>query len=444
MKKTRYIIALWLLSVGFAVSAQDRGMVWAHGLNENSVFWEGYQDAFDDERRMFSSNPSLNSTQGVAGMANELRGAAAGAAGANSIAIGHSMGGVALREVGRNNANFMGGIITVGSPMNGARIANSLANGQLDAAVLLGAQDMAAGPATTLGAGVTGFFGPFSWVGSLVGYAGGRVIIDRFIPDVVGNIRQDLLDNTGQSAVDLSEGSAYMQQAIPSFVDLPRISVFGNENSPTLFRISSSAATNGANDTQFVDVANELGDVYDDAYESFKGTTIIGRVWRVLYTTGSNLYIADQWKKGRDYVREYAEADWSRLTGAVRTETVTVSGVVVSLCTSQEYANCMAQNCTPGSGGQCQQICNSRCYGTETRTYTQQVQQPSDAFIHQDSQTGANRLRVQNSAWNPVAIEALGANHLEQGAHPSMDAAFRIIWDRELPNIPDFFATARR
>jgi triacylglycerol esterase/lipase EstA (alpha/beta hydrolase family) len=130
MKILRIILCFAITFLANQISqSQDRPVIWVHGLNDNNTFWANMATVFNAERRMTSSNLNYGTGNGVVNFATQIRNN--NIARTSNIVIGHSMGGVALREVNRVNSNFFGGAITFGSPLDGARIVNSWANGSL-------------------------------------------------------------------------------------------------------------------------------------------------------------------------------------------------------------------------------------------------------------------------------------------------------------------------
>ena len=46
-----------------------------------------------------------------------------------TIAVGHSLGGVAIRQANKDDNGLYGGMITFGSPLDGVRLANEVITG---------------------------------------------------------------------------------------------------------------------------------------------------------------------------------------------------------------------------------------------------------------------------------------------------------------------------
>ncbi len=139
------LIALLLLVLHpLSMSAQagitsNRNVVFLHGLNENATDWTAYVDHFltIDRRRIDSFSQFFSSRGGLNAIFNRVSTAGSGA---QSIAICHSLGGVVARNLDSRNPStnpnpFVGGIVTVGSPMDGAPVANALLDGRAASAI---------------------------------------------------------------------------------------------------------------------------------------------------------------------------------------------------------------------------------------------------------------------------------------------------------------------
>ena len=160
MKKTIQKIAL---SITFTFSllnviAQDRNVAWIHGLDGNANSWKHYNQIFDKERNLNSLRTTYNTDNGITYSTNKVIGSMdthykKGANNPRNLGIGHSMGGLMLRDADRITANGtkkFGGYITVASPNYGAPIANSLLDGSVENAAENACNKLADGPLSQL------------------------------------------------------------------------------------------------------------------------------------------------------------------------------------------------------------------------------------------------------------------------------------------------------
>lgn len=390
------------------IYAQDRGAIWVHGLKDNNAQWNNWATTFTGERRLATRNQIVNngswqdynSENGVATMANNVLADYVG--NPQNIYFGHSMGGVVGRQIDVNNNGSFGGIITAGSPLDGARIANSARNNDGDWFVYDGIDRVTRGPIRQ--------FGPISY--NILNYSVNGLAALLFpVFDVFG-----LRNNSNVGVTDLAENSSYMNSGIRnSQTNTPKIHIWGNEDGQGFWRLISQAIGNG-DDNQYVSVANTAGDVYEAAMWVNIGLAIASSWWTFGFGAIWYAYTAVGWSTGADWWRDASDRGWNYLIGSGTPSTNTVCYDALN---SQGFNNCMNSSC---QGGACngsngysiylscqQQNTYQQCY-----TYYSSVNGQSDAFIKVPSQQGFS------SAWsnNAVKIEAQGVNHLEMKKHP--------------------------
>jgi pimeloyl-ACP methyl ester carboxylesterase len=124
MKTKMIISALFLLSTIFA--AQGNNYIWLHGLNDDSNCWSIYQNAFTPSN---GSTLGYASNASIADIASNLWFSNRSSFVNGTILIGHSMGGLVARELEYNYPSPIKGIITIGTPHQGAPALNELYNG---------------------------------------------------------------------------------------------------------------------------------------------------------------------------------------------------------------------------------------------------------------------------------------------------------------------------
>jgi len=226
-----------------AYTLGQREVIWQHGLNGEEErgknkpetkgdFWKDYAVQFERERQMNSTFKPVTTKLGVPAMAEELVRETSSVSGPQTIGIGHSMGGLALREIVAETApEHIGGLITVGSPLSGAQIADGIIRGDASALVGEAARQIGKGPARE-------FLPPgFIIVTSSIGvFTAERLwkIIEEYIDDILNN------DFTPQTVADLSVRGNYMRRARNYSITMPKISIYGAENSPVQYRLVSS------------------------------------------------------------------------------------------------------------------------------------------------------------------------------------------------------------
>lgn len=431
--KTILLINIILVSLSAGQSAlAQRGALWVHGLKDDSSQWAHWESLFSGQRHFFARNQlvdnanhysSYGSRDGVIVMANNLR---TGLNGYNSstdnrsIFFGHSMGGVVGRDIDVNHTGDFGGIITAGSPLDGAHIANATRSGEAGYAISEGIGRVAAGPTREFG--------------------GAYFLVAGFAVDAVAALLFEVLDVFGlrdygnQGGTDLQENSGYLTGPTRNAqTGTPKINIYGNEDGPTVWRLVSQSVGNG-NDDQYVDVARTAGDIYELYMWVDYGIAFVDLLTLDFFGAIYFTFVADGWSQGMNWWRYDAERDWTHLIGADIPASKTISYesfdyqgfndcmvIAGADWTEQEYTRCREQNTT-----------------TQYYTYYAPQNGQSDAFIKAPSQAGYN----SNWSNNATRIEAQGVNHLEMKKHPNMEAIYNNIFDGSA-GANSFFITPR-
>jgi pimeloyl-ACP methyl ester carboxylesterase len=429
------------------VYAQNRGAIWVHGLKDNSGRIHDWVDIFSEHRaggqtvlgerslttlnndriRLEGSNDDWRgyaTSGGVDAMANDIR--STFQQNPQNIYFGHSMGGVAGRAIDVNHTGEFGGIITAGSPLDGARIANSARNNDTNWWAVDGIERVTRGPFRQ--------FGPFTY--NILNFAVNDLLTVLLFPvfDAFG-----LRESNNQGVTDLAENSGYMNSGIRnSQTNTPKIHIWGNEEGPTFWRLVSQSIGNG-DDNQWVNVANTAGDVYEAGMWVNIGLAIATGWWTFGFGAVWYIYTADGWSAGADWWRDGADRGWNYLIGSGTPSSYTVCYQALN---TQGFNNCMSSSCQGGAcnGSNAYPIyttCQQQNTYTQCYTYNSTVNGQSDAFIKVPSQQGFS------SVWsnNAIKVEARGVNHLEMGKHPRVREILDEAFDGRHGG---FFAVQRR
>lgn len=427
------IIALLLLVLHpLSMSAQvginsDRNVIFLHGLGGNSTDWRDFVNRYaiggGEPRRMTSNNQFYPTT----GSLNTIfAGAPTSNRGASSLAIGHSLGGVVARNLDRTNpGTFAGGLITVGSPLDGATIANSVLDGRAASGISNGTSTMLRGPYATLA---------FLW--SPLFTIGADAITATFLPSVMNFIIIDQNVANLPTMNDLQVGGNGIElekAAAPTAT--PKISIWGNEESPTHWNILGTM--------QNKNVAN-IADITADVYGivSLTHLTIGAFNWWNGFGWW-NFFAAFEWYAGYDWLAYRSEPVWNHIIRA---------DLVGTQCYQEERNFCQYDMTTcddmnPRQWANCQLICNP---GIATFCVQVHSNGQSDGWIPATSQRGdgSNSWRVANGAVSSAVAkrEALGVNHFEEieATNPVMQGIFRDIFDRSGSDIAPVFQINRR
>ena len=301
MKRLTLFIALGIATTAIQPAlAQRRNVIWVHGINSNTNAWDASARFFNTNRQITSSNQNYASLNGVRNMATTVRDGTGAFAGNRTIGIGHSMGGLTLREIHEQTAaNHIGGIITVGSPLNGAQIINSFQDGQVRSYVNRTVSELLKGPKRQ-------FYPAYVIVNHDIKNYTGRDIGELVEQIAMDNMPVVILE--GPSPNDMRVGSDYMDDARNYNVRVPNISINGNEQSPVHYRLASTAMGNP--EQVMPEVVRDARAVYNAFYIANLAT-----FFNIITT-----YWAAGWKAGRDFIDDDSEKGWNVLTGAIRTE----------------------------------------------------------------------------------------------------------------------------
>jgi hypothetical protein len=413
------VFSFLLVLSQIVVSQTERNISWLHGFKGSSNDWIEMEAIFEIERNQITSSSTLR-----VGYPSDIGLNQASSFVSvvipdddNSLVIGHSMGGVVARDVNYNNVGHIGGIITVGAPNNGAAIANSLINGDVDRLLTYSCKALLAGPSSEI---------PFV-----------SILIQSIAPSVICKILSDdliqpiLESQSNQSAIDLSVGSPDITKLAGSTSGTPQISIWGNERSPVHWRLLGSILEN--DDTHWVKLANDYRSLYNSFFIANTSAAVVGGLAGFLNPSlwlyaGKKAYSASQWKRGVRWF-DNSERYWNQLIdcGGDMTEEITVSVQVPSddyHCDGQLEQGgpyCLAyEQCLDYWAERCDQNPED-CWVDIVLSQFTVTNGRSDGFICEDSQIG------------PVAIdeyEARDANHWEELQHPNVERRIRNCFER--------------
>jgi pimeloyl-ACP methyl ester carboxylesterase len=297
---SKFVIVFTLIFLTINSNAQDRNIIWAHGLGGDQTHWEHYENLFNNERQINSVNEQYTSGSGIntatvslrVNINNNLNTSQENDS--RNLGIGHSLGGVVLRNLdmttsGTSNQRI-GGLITIDSPNYGAPIVNSIQNGDVTSAAQNGCDKLSKGPVAQI------LPMPLN-------------IIGNFFNDDICNafINNDLIEPFGNNttANNLLPNSAILSDINNFPSTMPRISIWGEENSPVHWRTLGSFMNYGDSDYALADHVNIARGIYNGFFiynTSMAIVCAVGGFWNPFCwgMTGVYTYRAVQWKKGRN------------------------------------------------------------------------------------------------------------------------------------------------
>ncbi len=412
-------------------SAQDRNVFWTHGFQDNADFWNAEYARAERDYKINSTGFTYTTTDGVQAYANRIKNGSQSVAGTNTIGIGHSMGGVALREADRDYPNLHGGYITFGSPLDGARLANETINGTgVTRFITQSVDNLRRGPIASSTRSKWQVFN--DGITDAITGGGMSVVIRTFASAAILDVTEDLTEGfeeaittnfnpNSQSIKDLAENSTYMNSVKSFSNSKPKIKVWGDEDSPVHARMFVSSITLDDN------FANLLLTAYNTVANSYKSTADgISTGWTPFCWDSCRdrkRREKEAWNAGYDYLNRGWEIAWNELIDSRYTEQYTTleqqyvcnSGLPgpLQVAPIEEEPCLMAAAMT-------ERIDCDDCYWVWVEvTRTRWVNTPSDGFIKSGSQKG------EKSNWGGTTVRIAGVNHLEMGVHPNTNLTLR-------------------
>ena len=417
--------------------AQDRPVIWVHSLGENAQTWAIYNEIFNTERQINGLSNSYVVNQGIATFSNNIEATIStnfpGTIGVQTqnISIGHGLGGLALRELSRTRtggSKSLEGLITVGSPNDGATIVNSIRTGRVVSAATDACVRLQAGPRSE---------NPIRNVS--VSGVSSSVLCGILSNNLLNPLFENQANNP--SVDDIVPESSFLTTLNSDAPSIQAISIRGNENSPVHWRLLSSFNSNNENDTEYVQRAMQMRAYYNNSYIYNLSLTVATGIFSffipgVAALAAIHAHRAVEWNKGKKWF-DQSENIWNGLigcTGETVYHTVTFTGNVCNGFTTgtPQWINCLYSQC----GGLIE-----NCIQPITTTFVTFVNYSSDGLLCDQTQL-IDGLPPENY------YEARGVNHMEQTNTTNgttedgtdvMRDIFNLIWNRT-----DEFATPTR
>ena len=390
--KNKFVLFNMLILIALTASrlySQNRNVVWVHGFTGNEEAWEHYADIFTNERKISSLRKSYKTTLGLDTAANQLNRSIqmhlANPTNSSNLGIGHSMGGVMIRELDRRvTPKKFGGFITLTSPNKGAPVSQSILDGQVNSAGIKAVAQLSAGPAAE--------FTPFPFYLTTIGSV---AITVKFIADTftdalmmyIGDSDNLLSPATNQ---DLKPGSAAMNALNNYTSTTHKISIIAEENSPVHWRLIGSLRGNEADWVNNMAIVRE---VYNVKFVYHTAMAILNPF------APSHSVNALAWKLGRDWIDD-SESIWCSLIKTKQTTSYTY--------TVLEWFPCKPPIRSPMSINPLNIPMPCDIWVETTYTYYVTTNYPSDGLLP----TYAQELNV-NPVGSPNRYTINYANHME-------------------------------
>jgi hypothetical protein len=323
--------------------------------------------------------------------------------GPNLIGICHSMGGMAARHLDFFNNNHFGAIVTFGSPLRGARIANSVTNGDADVYISNGLSKLTRGPSSEI-----------TFIPQILGISISNWLAHHIVGGIAGS-----LSLRGATAEDLAEESGYNQFFYGTPTPTPKLFLWGEEDSPVHVRLAASFSDIRIQTAKFfwplyllrnpsildirvtetaaVDLWNGVRYFYGFMEDYNRAVGYAPWAFLARWRT-------KEWQAGHEYLFSQSEGQWRVLTGATFAQTFPISywGPRPD-ATGDDFWYCANNNLSEGD-----------CPYNQLYTSTTQVfiHTPTDGVVPVRSQI------AEGTAWRPNDPNRI--RRLEGDNHQSM------------------------
>ena len=254
--KNIFIIILCLLVNTYSFSQNGnnhRDLNWVHGIFGDEGAWESFDPYFSNifdittKRVSYSSHGGLDAAgaETLPQLTTESE---------NPFVVAHSMGGLVTRSMHRIDPEAFTGYITFGTPHDGARFANNVLNGDVEAYTTNFIDEVIIEPFAALNAGAAFLsLGWFEYFGT-----NNPVLLSGAIFGVINNMitnGSEPTDTDVNTLLDLRENGEYVNN-LPH-PSVPKINYYGVEDSPVHWRFLSSFIAGPGFNTPFGTVSGD-------------------------------------------------------------------------------------------------------------------------------------------------------------------------------------------
>lgn len=336
MKNVHFILLIInFLIANYAIGqATPRKVSWVHGFGGNHCSLSLLEEPVTNKYLVESIRANYDTQKGIVQSGIEIRKQLLPfylPADDRNLAIGHSMGGLNLRQTELNEEPLpLGGIITIGTPHRGAHFAASYFNGDLDQFISSMTGALLAGPKRDPYASLFLYKLNYQTDLPLINVLkkdqmGLTDLIGLFGKGKTFDFLGQLLDSE-QSIRDLSPGSGALASLNQQVSNRKAYLFWGEEDAPVHWRFLSSLLystcdgnVTGPTDELLLPVVKRMRDVY-------AGLEIANRVicdigYLISLGLGdkqemSMCILANKYHLGKQWI-DQSENEWSKLTGAL-------------------------------------------------------------------------------------------------------------------------------
>jgi len=429
MKKIFIFVSL--LTFLFTVEIQANNYVWIHGLNDDSYCWKVYNEAFtagigtkvDYSCRYYTLPQIANSVWYGNYLSNKP----------NMILIGHSLGGLVARELDATHAGNIKGIITIGTPHQGAPIETQLANGgvrQLAGKVYDKVTKSIKCSIVCRGGILGAPVGAVTWIGA-------TILANSLKEKALDNVMGSMESRNQPCEGDIKPGSTYMNTIASRKVNVPILCFAAQEDRWALARLAycsdsahhanlqrdASLNATGTYDQagyNMMQAAVTTGYVLGSIHAGIAGALIGGGWWNpyMWYLSGLNGVASYNWFSTSYYLENGLDYDHAVLVGDCGYEQRTVC-YTKYICdnTALPYEPLGRQNIAAVPD------CNINTSSTVTECHNVIVSVPvgNDGIVSTYTQL-LDKTKGTNVIWGTSIIK--GVNHMEEFNHYKTRAEF--------------------
>lgn len=396
----RFILLLsFIVGLTTAVYSQSSQVSFIHGLGDNATVWNPIANQLSADFDFVRDDVTYNSNDAISTSASSVF------IPSGTVSVAHSLGGLLARDYLRQGGtNQMKALITVGTPNLGAPAAENVQNGVIAAVIGGWIEDLAAGPAASLGS------------------LGGRQFAEQVLEEIgyvqdgsaqLLNAKLQSLYGQQASVNDMKPGSSFLStlnSSPNSTLPSARYAIFGNESASGLEYVRLAESAN--NDRQ-TPIESGVYVRYHRGLSAFyaAGTSfysILSARYFYLYATSDTtdpLYfsyydnavyfatLARQWFRGFLSLVYYQQRDWDKYV-------VGVNYYSGSICGN-------SPNCKDANDGLLTAISQSPSFFNKSDNIERR-------------------------------LPAIGANHLEETAHPAVRQRLKQVFENADVNIPEY------
>ena len=287
MKNTtrQWLIACICLFYFVPLSIAQKNLVMVHGLGGGVNSLGGYGTTFQTERQIgqavnFEHNSAVSVSVAASDSRDKTISQSPGHSRSADIGIGHSMGGLTVREMDRqaiqgNQEKMFGGFIALGAPNQGTQFVNSFRTGSTNIFIASACKEVIADPLLSMTGSILNLFGVGGSASSIVATIQNFDGIICFGLSHLFTSSASFKDFTKPSIDDFAQSSTFLTgpNGLNAFTSTThKVSFEGNENGPVHWRLfgadkfgvfdASSLHPDNANaDQQLVNIMNDIENI---------------------------------------------------------------------------------------------------------------------------------------------------------------------------------------